>query len=89
MKFYQDISQNIVDKNSVIIEDRSIAIDTALNMLNANDTLLILGKGNEKIMYREFSNDYYEGDLKIATNIIRDILNKEGEDELNLLIILC
>lgn len=76
----QDISQNIVDKNSVIIEDRSIAIDTALNMLNANDTLLILGKGNEKIMYREFSNDYYEGDLKIATNIIRDILNKEEED---------
>lgn len=51
-------------KNKVIIIDRKEAIKFAINKLQEDSVLLILGKGNENYIqfdkYKEFHNDYIE-----------------------------
>lgn len=77
----RDIEKGIEKTNHLIIESRQEAINIAISMLNKDDTLLILGKGNEKIMYREFGNEYYDGDYVIAKKAIIDSLKKEENYE--------
>lgn len=73
----KDIEKGIKKTNHLIIESRQEAINIAISMLNRDDTLLILGKGDEKIMSREFGNEYYDGDYIIAKKAIIDGLKKE------------
>ncbi len=73
-----DISKGILKTNYVIIESRYDAIRQAIELANVQDTILILGKGNENYMYGEFSKEPWIGD----PNAVKEVLHKyyfEGE----------
>ena len=67
----ESIASGIQSTNYVIIIDRYAAIREAVEMADPNDTIIILGKGDEKFIYREFGREPYEGDDKIAAEAIK------------------
>ncbi|MCD8029253.1 MAG: UDP-N-acetylmuramoyl-L-alanyl-D-glutamate--2,6-diaminopimelate ligase [Erysipelotrichaceae bacterium] len=74
-----DIQKYIEKPVSVIIEDRSIAIEQAIEIANRDDIILILGKGHEKFMASTIGNVPYPGDKYVALNAIKKIF--EGGEE--------
>ncbi len=54
----------------VYIGDRYTAISQAIEMANKNDTILILGKGDEQFMDRDTRSDYWMGDNNAAEEIL-------------------
>jgi UDP-N-acetylmuramoyl-L-alanyl-D-glutamate--2,6-diaminopimelate ligase len=66
----QEIASGIKSTNYVIIVDRYDAIREAVEMADPNDTIIILGKGDEKFIYREFGREPYEGDNIIAADAV-------------------
>ena len=76
----REIASEIEDRY-VIIENRYDAIRQAIEMANTNDTILILGKGDEDYLAREFGNDPWMGDDKAARDILRKYNNQEENDE--------
>lgn len=76
------ISEGIKTKNYVIITNRTEAIENAISLINTDDTLLILGKGDEKYLYREFGKEYYQGDDVIAEKAIAKRLREEKLSEI-------
>ena len=67
-----EIKMGIInDVRCVFIEDRYAAIRQAVEQANANDTILILGKGDEPFMYREDGRTPWMGDHKAAADTIR------------------
>lgn len=64
----------------LIIEDRSVAISSAVELLNSDDILLILGKGKEKYIIRNLGKEAYDGDKQVALKAISEILNSNSED---------
>lgn len=56
---------------------RSIAIENAINILNKDDTLLVLGKGNEKYLNMGLGKERYYGDKYY----INKYLNRRKEEE--------
>ncbi len=74
----EQIAKGITRCNYSIVEDRYDAIRQALEIANEGDTVLILAKGNETYMYREFGREDWIGDDAACREILRDvILNKE------------
>ena len=80
-----DIAAGIKNSNDVIIEERYDAIRQAVELAEPNDTILILGKGDEKFIYREFGREPYEGDDNIAHEVLKKYYfyngGKEYEEE--------
>ena len=74
------IQKYIVDPVSVIIEDRRIAIEQAIEISNKEDIILILGKGHEQFMSSMLGNVPYLGDKMIAVNAISKIYSPENDD---------
>lgn len=68
-----------VKNNEVLIEVRSLAIKYAIDLMNSDDTLLILGKGNEKFLEMGLGKEFYLGDKHYALKYIRK--RKEEENE--------
>lgn len=66
-----EIASGIKEKPYLIIEDRYQAIRQAIEIAEPDDTILILGKGDEKFIYREFGREPYEGDDVIAAEVLR------------------
>lgn len=66
-----EIKSGITDTNNIFIEDRYAAIRQAVESANMHDTILILGKGDEVFMYREFGREPWIGDHNAARHIIR------------------
>lgn len=58
---------------------RSVAIDNAIGLMNKNDTLLILGKGNEKYLNMGLGKERYYGDKYYATKYINKRKDEENE----------
>ena len=67
----EDIAKGIHHKNYVIIEDRYDAIRQSVELCSEGDTILVLGKGNEKFMAREFGREPYEGDDVICHEVLK------------------
>ncbi len=67
----EDIAKGIHHTNYIIIEDRYDAIRQSVELCSSNDTILILGKGDEKFMYREFGREPYEGDDVICHEVLK------------------
>lgn len=61
----------IQKRKYVIIEDRETAISVSIDNANSDDTVLLLGKGEEKYIYHVLGKSSYAGDKKVATNAIR------------------
>lgn len=80
-----DIKSGIKETNTVYIPQRADAIRQAIEMANVNDTILILGKGDEDFMEYENGEEYYMGDQKAAKHAIRKyylgIEEKDNEKE--------
>lgn len=70
-------SEYVKSKPLLLIEDRTSAIETGIDLLNEGDTLLILGKGNEKYIDKGYIKIQYEGDSSVVYNY----LNKLKQDE--------
>lgn len=66
-----EIKSGIKDTNNIFIEDRYAAIRQAIESANVGDTVLILGKGDEVFMYREFGREPWMGDNRVARHCIR------------------
>ena len=66
-----EIKEGIKDTKNIFIEDRYNAIRQAIESDGAYDTVLILGKGDEVFMYREFGREPWLGDHNAARECIR------------------
>ena len=66
-----EIKGGIENTKNIFIEDRYNAIRQAIESANVNDTVLILGKGDETFMYREFGREPWIGDHNAARRCIR------------------
>lgn len=66
-----EIKSGIQDTNNIFIADRYSAIRQAIESANVGDTVLILGKGDEIFMYREFGREPWMGDNNVARHCIR------------------
>ena len=66
----QQIAKGIEDTNYIIIEDRFDAIRQAIELANSKDTIIILGKGDEKFLYEEFGKEPYIGDDQAVIEIL-------------------
>lgn len=76
----EDIASGIKKTNYIIIESRYDAIRQAIEMANIQDTILILGKGDECFMYGEYGREPWMGDHNAA----KEVLHKyyfENEEE--------
>lgn len=76
----QEIAEGIKKTNYIIIERRFDAIRQAIEMANEDDTILILGKGDEIFIYGEFGREPYLGDHRIAKEMIKKYYFGEGEE---------
>ncbi len=75
-----EIAEGIKKTNFIIVEQRYDAIRQAVELANENDTILLLGKGNETFLYRDFGREGYMGDHKAAYDVVQKYyLFKEGE----------
>lgn len=63
--------------NPIVIDNREIAIESIIELMNDDDTLLILGKGNETHIYRSMGKEQYLGDIEIAKKYIKKRLDEE------------
>ena len=66
-----EIKSGIIDTNNIFIENRYDAIRQAIEMANVDDTVLILGKGDETFIYRVLGREPYLGDHLAAKEIIQ------------------
>ena len=77
-----EIATGIKKTPYVIIEDRYDAIRQAVEIAEAGDTIIIMGKGDEKFIYREFGREPYEGDDVIARDVVKKFgMIQEGEEK--------
>ncbi len=76
----EEISKGIHKTPYVIIEDRYNAIRQAVEMCSKNDTILIMGKGDERFIYREYGREPYDGDDVIARHCIKQFYFDMLED---------
>ncbi len=76
-----EIASAIKKTNYVIIDDRYDAIRQAIELADPNDTIIILGKGDEKFIYREFGREPYEGDDTIAREVLKKYYFSQEETE--------
>ena len=75
----EKLAGHIKNKEYVIVQSRLNAIEDGVAMMNSQDTLLILGKGEENYMYRSFGKENYQGDANIVRNFIKKRMEEENE----------
>lgn len=80
----EDISKEITSElkgiTSVVVSDRSIAIEQALEIAMPGDVVLILGKGSENFMSLPIGQSEYIGDKQVVENYLKR-LNVQVFDE--------
>ena len=77
----REIASGIKNTNYTIITDRYNAIREAIEMADPSDTIIILGKGDERFIYREFGREPYEGDDAIVHEVLKKYYFNQGKGE--------
>ncbi len=78
----EEIAAGIQKTNRIIIESRYDAIRQAVEVANVGDTILILGKGDETFIYREFGREPWMSDPAAVRDALRKYyFETEEEDE--------
>lgn len=77
----EEIASGIRKTNYVIIDDRYDAIREAVEIADPDDTIIILGKGDEKFIYRQFGREPYEGDDMITHEVLKKYYFNDGSKE--------
>lgn len=67
----KQIATGIKKTNYIIITRRIDAIRQAIELANKNDTVLLLGKGDENFLYTTWGRDKYLGDNVVARQCIK------------------
>lgn len=67
----KEIAKGIKQKNYIIITRRIDAIRQAIELANAHDTILLLGKGDENFLYAQWGKEKYLGDNVVARQCIK------------------
>ncbi len=73
----EQIASGIKNTRHLIILDRYDAIRQAFELANRNDTVLILGKGNEEYIYRCNGKEPWIGDVTASEQILTEILSEQ------------
>lgn len=79
LQIAQEISNGIKQNNFIIVLDRYDAILQALELANKNDTVLILAKGNERYITRQFGKEYWMGDDAATKDILKKYIVQKEE----------
>lgn len=61
------------------VQLRSQAIENAIELMNRNDTVLIIGKGNERFLSMGLGREFYYGDKHYAVKYIEKRRREENE----------
>ncbi|MBR3312270.1 MAG: UDP-N-acetylmuramoyl-L-alanyl-D-glutamate--2,6-diaminopimelate ligase [Solobacterium sp.] len=77
----REIAAGIRSTNCITIEDRENAIRQAIELADINDTVLLLGKGNSRTIFRNFGPEEYEGDDVLVHNILKKYYFTDGDEE--------
>lgn len=78
----EQIKKGIKNTKNVVITDRETAIYQAVEIANPKDIILILGKGEEQMMYKRRGIVPYIGDKQALLNAIEEIYGGEEDYEL-------
>jgi len=73
LEILEQIASGIKSTRHLIILDRYDAIRQAIELANKNDTVLILGKGNEDYIYRANGKEDWIGDVDACESILKTI----------------
>lgn len=76
-----EIASGIRKTNYIIVESRYDAIRQAIELADPEDTVILLGKGDEKFIYREFGREPYEGDDAIAREVLHRYYFHQDDEE--------
>ena len=68
-KIIDDIKSGIIGVDVTIIQDRKLAIETAIRRLKEDECLLIAGKGHEQTQLIK-NNTFYLNDLEVVENAL-------------------
>lgn len=75
------IREGIRNNVCMFVEDRYNAIKQAIQVANKNDTVLILGKGDENYMDIRGVHTYWMGDQKAAEEICQQLFEESEEND--------
>ncbi|CAM3571577.1 UDP-N-acetylmuramoyl-L-alanyl-D-glutamate--2, 6-diaminopimelate ligase [Erysipelothrix urinaevulpis] len=67
----QDIISGMPEDNYEFVPIRIDAITKALSMAKSGDAVVLIGKGEEKFIYREFGKEEWMGDDEAARKVLR------------------
>ncbi len=73
LQILEQIAAGIKNTRHIIILDRYLAIRQAIELANSDDTVLLLGKGNEEHIYRENGKVPWVSDVIASEQIIKSI----------------
>ncbi len=76
------IQEEIVDIQSIIIKDRHEAVEQALEIVDKDDIILLLGKGHEEFISLQIGQRHYIGDANVVLEKLEEIKIGEIEDGL-------
>lgn len=77
LEIAQEIAEGIQQANHIIVLDRYDAIQQALELANQNDTVLILAKGNERYITRQFGKEPWIGDDVATKEILKKSISEK------------
>ena len=72
----KEIQSEITDIPSIIIPNRAVAVEQAIEQASPGDVVLLLGKGHEKFIALEVGQREYEGDKAIALKAIKRVYER-------------
>ena len=81
LQIAEEIASGIAKTNRILIESRYDAIRQAIEVANVGDTILILGKGDENFIYREFGREPWMSDPAAVRDILRRYYFEPEEEE--------
>ena len=79
MEILNRCSRYIRNKRFICISLRSAAIENAIEIMNKNDTLIIIGKGNERFLSMGLGKEFYYGDKHYTRKFIDKRRSEENE----------
>ena len=79
MEILSRCNKYLTSKRVICIPLRSAAIENAIEIMNKNDTLIIVGKGNERFLSMGLGKEFYYGDKHYAKKFIEKRRSEENE----------
>lgn len=79
MEILSRCNKYIKSKRVICIPLRSSAIENAVEIMNKNDTLIIVGKGNERFLSMGLGKEFYYGDKHYTRKFIDKRRSEENE----------